>query len=740
MELAEEILGEKIQLAVLHFQNRNFEKCISLYNEIISQLESYGPSYLVKARRHFELSEKPPTGALIHPKLVSVLDQRAASYEKLDKLDLARKDAERMIALDPISLKGYLRLGKLHLKRKDALRAYKVFQKGVYTIERAIQKLHVEVSGKLFKQLKSQYRELNVKLKEEQRKTTIGQPDSQREALTDAVRAQSFSSLQRRLDEMLPLKRSMSTSNAKPKKQKKTFDPISRFPHDIIELIFIFLPFRNLLRCHLVSKEWYYTLTSIPKLYKLNFHLKHRITAPEYFQGLRLMKKVLMFLYSKSVDYIQLWSTYNSTHLSRILENVFSDFTIKLSRLDLMNKDLSMEMLLRTLHKVKWDCASLSSVKHVRLGFNSTPIIEAGIFLMFPNLDTLETFNVANLMRGSNSHLLASFCSSPGYKSFTKEAENLTVMASLERFTAVNNPQLTREKQRVMPGERTFDPSPPFLDIRFPALRELKLVSYDFLNLEPMFGKFLSSCVHLKELYLENNEEMSIRKLLMILRLYEPSFKLDKLTIREKFLERAYSLNEFDGAGFSCLSELSHLDLYGNFISSRGLLKLLKIANTECNLQTLNLGSSSHIYFRNDKFITDRESLKFSEIFDIVPGLQNLYLPELDLDNLSLKLLNQEYCKTIGSNARQLKKLDLSFCHLVDGIGLMNLVNAPLSQQTLGASALTFAEVILDGLSFNKETLELLKRKKLIEEVRNDPLKTKWRQYGVNSYIIESVG
>lgn len=727
MELGEEILEDKIQLAVLHFQTRNYAKCVALYNEVVGQLTECTRLQLVRVRRHYGLSDAPAVGVLAHPKLVSVLDQRAATYEKLGKLNMARKDAERAVATDPANCKGHLRLAKVCLKEGDTVGAYKVLQKGIYVVERAMTKYKVEVSPKLLAQLKAQYKDLNSALKRQPNAAPVAGKSA-----SVSGKSSSFTGLQKKLDEMLPLKR-LASASGPVKRVKRTTDPIDRFPMDVVERIFSRLPFGNVLRCHLVCKDWYAILTSLPRLYEQKFLLKHRITAPEYFQGLRLMKKVLMYLYSKSISQILLWSTYNIVHLNRILENIISDTTLKLRKLHLLNKDLCMELLLNRLEKCKWNYQSLQSVTQLRLGVNSSPIIEACVFLLFPQLVSFDLLMVGKLLRGTNAHLIPAY--SDGYNQFSKQAKQVTSHESLERLNAVNHPGLTREHQQVRPNERTFDPSPPFLNIRFPALRELNLTNYDFLNLETNFGKFLADCVHLKELYLENNEEMSLRKLLVVLRLYDVKFTLDKLTMREKQEDRAYSLNEFDSEGFECLSALSHLDLYGTFISNRGLLKLLGIANAKWNLKSLNLGSASHVFFRNDKIISGRDALNFSQILEIVPGLRALSLPELDLDNLSLKLLHQDLVNTVGKDNCQLKKLDLSFCHLIDGIGLMNLVNA--SYKSDAAKSLTFEELTVDGLSINKETLNLLTKRQLIETIKNDPFKTKWRQYGVNSYMLD---
>ncbi|KAM0281586.1 hypothetical protein ACHAQH_003455 [Verticillium albo-atrum] len=56
------------------------------------------------------------------PSHVQALDYRAAVFEKMGRLDLARKDAEWLLEIAPRSLEGYLRLGKVYrLERKPEL-------------------------------------------------------------------------------------------------------------------------------------------------------------------------------------------------------------------------------------------------------------------------------------------------------------------------------------------------------------------------------------------------------------------------------------------------------------------------------------------------------------------------------------------------------------------------------------------------------------------------------------------
>lgn len=737
MELAEEVILDKIELAALHFRSRNFSKCLALYSEIEASLARLSSGELTRIRTYYHLSQTPIVGRLVHPKMSNVLDCKAAVFEKLGQSGEALLCAERIMEIDPLNCKGYLRACKLHLKKNETVQGYKCLQRGIYFIERAREKHRVDVSDKLLGQMKSQYRSINQYLKAEKKTEKTEKKEEKGEEVLKADfaplkvgKASSFAGFQHKLDLMLPLKRAQSTGTKTPKRVRSDKDFMARLPPEVVEWIFALGSRSTLLKCHLVCLGWYHTLTAIPRLYKDIFTLKHRVTASEYFQGLRLMKKVLLFLYGKSIHSLSLWSTFNLVNFGRILENIISDSSLRLRKLVLVNQDLCFEFLLNKVAKCGWKFDALATVEHLRLGLNSSlPSVEA-VLALFPNLKALDVLVIDCVLHGTNKHLLP--LDTERTEAFLENAR--VTHAKLESLIYVNHPGLTREFQSARQSDRTYSAKPPFLHLQMDSLTKLTAVNLDFKGLQLQWGNFLSASPHLKELYLENNDDMDVKQLLTVLRLYEPGFRLSALTIREKPHNVSYSMAELDSEGLLCLFSLASLDIYGCSLSCRGLIKLLHVANHGSRLVSLNIGNSNFVYFRKDKFTTGHEVLNFLDVFAVVPGLKSLYLHELDLDNLSMKYLHQELVKETGYAECPLRFLDLSFCHQIDGIGLMNLMNAAYSQPNR-ESTLHLDELVLDGLDFNKETLGLLSRRKLVETIRNDPAKTKWRVYGINSLV-----
>lgn len=722
MELEEGILSDKTELAVLYFKQRNYEQSLRLFSEVLLRMASLTPSQIGAIRKSYNLRDRPLIGKVAHPRMTAVLDQRAATYEKLGRPQLAWRDAQRIVDLDPANCKGYLRQGKLLLAENKRIEAYKTYQRGIFVITEAVRQKKTEVSPKLLLQLQSQYNELNRRLKEERNSTK-------------ASKSMSLPGIQGRLDEMLPLKRAASLPHpSNLKKHKAMIDPFLILPPELIENIFAFTPFSAVLRGHLVCHSWYKTLTSIPRLYYDGFQLKHRISVAEYLKGVQLMKKIMKNLAQNSIRFLSLWSTYNLKNLERILESIVFDPLLKLKRLHLVNSDLALELLFKILIKFPTRSTGLNSVEHLKLGINSSVIFESMLLKICPNVKHLEIIIVDQKMLGASVKMLPTHWEH--FRNLMDEAKQISGLACLERLYVTNHPQLRRDLRSSRPSRTTFDPAPPFLLMQFHNLRELKITSYDFSSQLDQFTKLLGHAKMLQEIYLEDNDSLTLQEFLQMLVQVKPAFMLQRLTMREICTTGAYHLDRTNLDDLKCLSALRNLDIYGSSISGTGLLQMLRIANVEGNLVSLNCGHSSNLQFRCDKFITGGFVLDFIDILRLAPGIKELHLPELDLDSLSLKCLFRDIESILRPAPCFLKSLDLSFCSKVDGIALMNLFNTSATEVE-GRSKLFVENLIIDGLTLSESTAQLLLRRKYVGVLQNDALKKKWRQYNVNSHILE---
>lgn len=747
MNRSEQILSEKLQDAVSFFKNGNYRKAVLLFSEVVDSMDACSERTIIQIRRHYGLTDRPVIGKLIHPKLLDILDQRTASYEKLNDFKLAHRDVKRMLDMDPSSCKAHLRLGKLFLREGRELDAYKAFQRGVFTVERAVEKLNIDVSPKLLEKLRSQYRELNRTLKERHnnkankipsasnrltpnpisgsRSMELGLESTRLTTKSQSILCKRTVGLQSRLDDMLPLKKKRATDE---KLIYNSRDPITQLPLELVEYIFTLVPPYTLLRCHLVCRYWYYTLTNIPSLYSECFILKPRVTSAEYFSGLQLMKKILRRNPSHALKTTRLRSTKDPASLALILEHLISEKELLLELLEVINLYFNMDLLLRKLERTNFQYQLLRSVKSLRLGSNMSFFNSYTILELFPSLESLELVTVGKALRGNS---FAVVHQSEALQNLLAKANNIREYSSMTLLQLVNDPELMSHAQQLPAGETTFDSRPPFLQIHFPNLVELRIANFDFAGMQDHLTAFLSKLGHLKSLSLENNGTLSLHRTMVILKEARPQFRLEKLAIREGQRPGEHNLDQLTASDFPCLSELKTLDVYSTYVTINRLDKLLQITNQQQQLENLNLGCVGGLHFRNDSLAFNRAVFDFSTLFSAIPHLRVLALPEMALDNLSMRLMATDLKRVYGPEWK-LDRLDLSLCHSIDGVGIMSLLGANLQPMRRRIDLL-----ILDGLSINAETLNFLIRKGFVGEIIQNPNITKWREFGKNSQILD---
>ncbi|KAK6200511.1 uncharacterized protein RJT21DRAFT_127415 [Scheffersomyces amazonensis] len=734
-----ELLNEKLELAILYFKTAEYNKALKLYDVLVKLLTNLSISTIKKARKEKGIVEVPVIGVCVHPSLVSVLDQRAATHEKLNSLSKALLDAQQITRIDPISCKGYLRIGKILRRMGRDIDAYKSYQEGIYIIDRSIKQHNIIVPEKLLLQLKSQYKDLNQKLR------TASQRDrSSSDENNSSQNRASQKSLDRKLNQLLPLKRSSedSVSGRTKRIQKSGVDPFLYLSQDLIELIFSQFPLNSLLKCHKVCKLWYNVLTNIPALYNNKFILKPKITNSEFSSGIKLIKKIVHKSYSKQVKVLRVRSTVNSAHLSKVIDLIIQEPNFSIQNLEIFDNNLSFQLILSRLSKFSWKLNNLNNLQELRLGIVGSIRNENLLIQLFPKLKHLSMIVTVPELSGSSNDLLP-----VTDKRYQKLIEISLVSTSslvfLETLALVNHPQLLRSNSRVAAGNNTFNPYPIFLDKTFPNLKELSIASYEFYNTLPMLGEFLTNSPNLTKLIMENNVNFKLLDFLQLLKNYNPKLKLNKLIFREEKLNSATSLNEFDITDLPQLSSLEHLDLYGSSLSNKGLLKLLRMCNMNGQLNTIVIGPAGYIHFKTDTFpVGSGLILSLKQLIRVAPNLERLYLNELDLDNSTLKDFSRDL-RDMNFKKSNLKLLDLSFCVKVEGIGLIDLFDASSTNLKRIAKGdnfdrLSIDELVIDGVEINSQTLKMLKDFKYVKEIRNDINKRKWKVFGVNSLIVSN--
>lgn len=131
---------------------------------------------------------------VLNPNHTTLLDCRAACYEKLEELDLALKDASTIVKVAPNDARGYLRAGKI-------LSLQKKYEKATHIYTRALKKVD---------------------------------PTDARYAMISNVKELAEKAL----------------------KPPSKHDMMTKLPYDVISLVFSYLSFDRRIQCTAVSKSW----------------------------------------------------------------------------------------------------------------------------------------------------------------------------------------------------------------------------------------------------------------------------------------------------------------------------------------------------------------------------------------------------------------------------------------------------------------------------------------------------
>lgn len=651
----DDLINDKLELAKLYFKSKKYHKALPIYHLLIKLLQSLTVAEIISARVSYNLpdSNKPYIGKLHHPKLITALDSRAATYEKLGDIESSMSDSNTILFMNPVELKGYLRLGKLLLKLNDLSGAYRNYQVGAYTIEKFILKYpDYPMSDSLYESFKHNYQHVRS-LK------------------------RSHQSLQ-----------TLISLQFKPKKQRKSMDPFLYLNQDILYVIFDLLSLKQILSCHLVCKSWYSNLRLMIYLYLDKLELKSRIKYKEFLNGVKLFSKVKANLINLRVN-----KTANGEFI-RIFDSIVKS-NFKLRVFENYNLMQFNELILRV-DKLKFKC-NFRHLNTLKLVLNSNPSVE--LLNIFPNLHTMELIIMSNQDQ-ANMKLLTQLVNKQAYKKLT-----------------IPNDLYEKLHSMVLISNSAVNNSLPYINLTF-NLTKLILANFDFNNVQHIFGRFLSNCQNLKTLLLENNKNLTLKDFFNNLVNYKSNFRLKNLTFREYLISSSCNLQEFQPSDFHNLQDIETLDLYCCSLSNNGLLKLLK----HCTyISTLVLGSSNYIYFKNESISTRFVRLNLHEVLVQLPLLKNLSLIDLNLDNLSLSYFEKDF-KRLNIH---LDSIDLSFNLNINGIGLLSFLSSRWA-----------ARIAIDGVYINPDTVRLIESRGT--QMKNDHMKTRWRQYGVNSFILNN--
>lgn len=602
-------IEESLVRAVALFKQAQYRQALEQYNALVRRLET-SPRAALAARVQCGLTPHPLVGPTVHPRLGAVLDQRAATHEKLGDLGRALADSERLIAAEPLSCKGYLRAAKCLQLQARPVEAYKVLQRGVYTIEAAVARHGVAVPERLFGSLKAKYRALNHELKRRP-------PD-------------------------------------RAKRPRRLRDPFEYLPLEVLSLIFTHLPLRTTLALHLVCRAWYAALTSIAALYQTAV-FKDRIEKGEFVAGLQFLLRVLRGLPRVRVSMARFHKPEQWADGVRLLS---FQLAFRIEAFELRNPQVNVGELLGCLA-----CSKPASTKVDPYGLRPYALLKRLCLAV-----SGETKYIPYLL-GLSAHLTELEITQLAAAALGRYLQ--TQLECVKDFfrLRIECSQLQKFAFIGAEGPPAVAPSLLHMMTQSPSqIRSLTVVSQDLQQLALDFARM----PHLEEVYFENNANYSLSD--FVLGFTAVGAPLRKLVFRERDLNLQFDVSTMRNLEFPRLSQLELLDVYGCNLTREGLYRLMACTETAKALTTLNIGNSRKLSFQIDTIrhrSQTTEYLSISRMLQIAPNLTRLYLNEMDFDNFSAKMFYR-HLRDYGLADVKLKYIDLSFAR-VDGTGLMDL-------------------------------------------------------------------
>ncbi|CCH43011.1 hypothetical protein BN7_2558 [Wickerhamomyces ciferrii] len=709
MSDVEDVVGKALEIGNKQFKLRKYEDAIKLYTKALQVAHALDQKTIIKLRVAQKLKPRPAYlkdgDKVNHPKLTTILDSRAAAYEKTDNLRLALDDSVKAVSFEPYNAKGYIRTGKILIMMKKDKKAFDTFTKGIERINRGIEKFGIQVNPNMLQYLKEQKQKLENKLDQanKQSKSNTTSPieiKTARKMLEDPISSQDRKRLKKSPSASTStLSQSQNQSNLQSQEERKQLDPLIWLPLELTTEVFSLLNLKDIIRSFTVSRLWCETLSRSPLL--LNDIVIPRFATLKHVQScFELLTKSRRSSSIKSLNSLQMRS------IRRMDERQIMNIVLNKSPLIYTGSlnfnflDITTEQLVECLQGNRSSLKRLERLKNLRITCVMIPKAEEKLLDLLPHLESLEITRAPDNNRPS---------------SFKKYDIILQRYKNLKTLTLVGD---LKQKYPSIPFSNLFTTRVSLI----PNLTSLTIVGYDFntLNNTNVGFNFLQNVPNVQSLVFENNDNFNLATFLKSHDLLE--FKnLRKLAIREKEVRYSEHLLNIDSFYlYKIFGKLKILDLTGSSISFQGLGKILRVCGN--SLIQLSIGYCQNIIFKKGPFRVHINGgfFDFDDFFEWCPNLQVLYLNQAtDFGDYAItQMVSALKEKKV---VRHMKLLDLSF-NEASGYKLLELLQY-----------LTPQNLYLHGMDINAGTLKLMNTKFGINvESRID--KASWREFGLNSY------
>lgn len=677
-----DILERVMEHAQKQFKEQKFSECLQLFTRALSYAESMSQDDIVELRKSCGLTGRPSyskgTDQVHHPKLASLLDSRAATFEKLRRLKNALEDAEQVIRVEPFNARGYIRAGKLLQLMEQDKRAYEIYERGIAMLQLGRDKFKMRIKEQMYTTMKEQRRTVRVRLIPKKAPAaklvpipSVQGPQFKKQRVSPSIEARGC------------------------------LDPLSFLPLELIHRILELIPLKSALRCRQLCHSWDEAIRTLPLLNDL------RMTSHIEFKDIRNCFKLVE--QSKEHSIIKRVRTLvipsmNITEERRIFNYILTESPVKvMDTLDWSFMDVTMQELVELLQQSSNALRVLRDLKNLRITCLFVPRYEEQLLELLPRLESITMIPAP----GRKQPALP--------KGYTPPT---SIFANLKHLTIIGD---LKRKYPSVPFEHLLARDALGL---VPSLESLIIVGYDWASLNSTNGtfNFLQSFPELRTLVMENNSTFTLRTLLK-------SHDVLKLPHLKKFVFREPEVRSVEGLQVYVPEYLSNifgnlqvLDLTGSSISYQGLVKLLETCGL--GLKHLSLGFCPNIAFKRGPLSNIQIPggyFGFQQVAMLCPLLESLYLNQsVDFGDYALTEMTQ--CIKDNGGFTQLKLLDLSFNTAMSGYKILDLLKAR-----------KIPNLILHGVNIKPETIKMMERQ-YCKRVQSRLDKQYWREYGVNSY------
>lgn len=706
-------IDSALSLGTTYFKNGQYQDAKKLFIKALWLIKSYSKDDIVKIRSREGLASGTIANApIIHPKLIKLLDNVAACYDKLGDLDKALTIGDKMIRKEPFNLKCYIRRGKILQKLYRDKDAYKNYKLALSEIKKAYNDHNIKVSQKLIDIVSHQLTLVKQRLERNNLSSTPNTSGAEKNALKrqfiDPVK-------EHQSQEEYARKKLKLAASVDPVINIDSVDYIGSLPLEILPLILHQLTVSDLIHLCQVSRTYKRVImtnyTNWFKDYRLN-----SVTNKLFAQFTEFINK----LYSKSrfnqtprFTSLQLSSKLASDE-PKLLQKLFMSLqNYRCDRLILSAPNCATSNIVKYMVPNDQFCQNIKELSFT-ISLRSDKSYEINLLNKFNSLTNLELIfdsavvPIREYMNGNNNNI---------------ESIRAGWCPTLENY------RLLCDSKKI----KTFPTKAMFLspNNEYPKLNKLCITGVTFDDDTQDF-KWLKKFSSLKELWLENNHNGKLSHLLNLFKT-EHVFEdgpLESLVFRENMVYPRIDMEAIPTqTRFKYKRNLRHLkklDLMGTSISGSGLHRLA-VSLTPGNLKYLNIGDCPYIQMQQSQ--NDYNPNIFSP-FDFFPQFDNLeylMLPQLgSLNDSSVHMLALQ-----ALDVQKLKVLDLSLNSQITGVSIYEIALRLFEIK----NKVPLERLIIDGCnSISHITVNSLKAKRLVKRIDCVYEREAWRQFGINSF------